>query len=146
MFRTVSQTAITYRGSGLSEGRAGEVEGGDRLPWVEQANGNGDNFLPLRSLDWQVHAYGEASAALRSTCESRGLALHVFPWGPSPSAAGLARDGVYLVRPDGYVGVAAATDTAATVARYLDSRGILARGQDGVGPPERHAEGAPGPG
>lgn len=127
MFRTVSQTAITYRGSGLSEGRAGEVEGGDRLPWVEQANGNGDNFLPLTSLDWQVHAYGDASAALRSTCESRGLALHVFPWGPGPSAAGLARDGVYLVRPDGYVAVAAANDAAAAVARYLDSRGILAR-------------------
>ena len=33
-FRTVSQTAINYRGSALSEGRAGRVHGGDRLPWV----------------------------------------------------------------------------------------------------------------
>ena len=32
-FRTISQTAINYRGSALSEGRAGRVHGGDRLPW-----------------------------------------------------------------------------------------------------------------
>src|SRR5580704_7915580 len=33
-FRTVSQTAINYRGSRLSLGSAGNVHGGDRLPWV----------------------------------------------------------------------------------------------------------------
>ena len=33
-FRTISQTAINYRGSALSEGRAGRVHGGDRLPWA----------------------------------------------------------------------------------------------------------------
>ena len=35
MFRTISQTAVNYRGSSLSEGRAGDVHGGDRLPWVK---------------------------------------------------------------------------------------------------------------
>ena len=35
MFRTISQTAVNYRGSSLSEGRAGAVHGGDRLPWVK---------------------------------------------------------------------------------------------------------------
>ena len=35
MFRTVSQTAVNYRGSSLSEGRAGAIHGGDRLPWVK---------------------------------------------------------------------------------------------------------------
>src|SRR5947207_9625664 len=30
MFRTISQTAVTYRGSSLSEGSAGAVHGGDR--------------------------------------------------------------------------------------------------------------------
>src|SRR6266849_4768650 len=46
MFRTVSQTVVNYRGSNLSEGRAGTVYGGDRLPWVN-ADLNGfdeDNF------------------------------------------------------------------------------------------------------
>src|SRR6202021_4027897 len=35
MFLTISQTRVNYRGSSLSEGRAGEVRGGDRLPWVK---------------------------------------------------------------------------------------------------------------
>ena len=33
-FRTISQTVINYRAGGLSEGRAGRIHGGDRLPWV----------------------------------------------------------------------------------------------------------------
>ncbi len=61
MFRTVSQAAVNYRSSDLSEGRAGDVHGGDRLPWVKaDLNGAGDNFAPLRSLDWQLHVYGDA--------------------------------------------------------------------------------------
>ena len=34
LFRTVSQVTINYRDCALSEGRAGDVHGGDRLPWV----------------------------------------------------------------------------------------------------------------
>jgi 2-polyprenyl-6-methoxyphenol hydroxylase-like FAD-dependent oxidoreductase len=34
MFRTVSQRSIHYHGTDPSEGPAGEVQGGDRLPWV----------------------------------------------------------------------------------------------------------------
>src|SRR6266403_4119669 len=54
MFRTVSQTAVNYRGSSLSEGRAGTVHGGDRLPWVKMdwSDDYRDNFAPLISLDW----------------------------------------------------------------------------------------------
>src|SRR6266566_6023472 len=53
MFRTVSQTAVNYRTSTLSQGRAGKVHGGDRLPWVKTSPGGleGDNFKPLTSLD-----------------------------------------------------------------------------------------------
>ena len=63
-FRLVSQTRIAYHGSALSEGAAGEVHGGDRLPWAQTGEGT-DNFAPLQSLDWQVHVYGEAGPALR---------------------------------------------------------------------------------
>ena len=66
MFRTVSQTAVNYRASRLSEGRAGAVHGGDRLPWVKPTDdGAKDNFAPLTSLDWQVHVYGDASPEIR---------------------------------------------------------------------------------
>ena len=120
-FRTASQTAIEYRSSDLSEGRAGRIEGGDRLPWV---NADPDNFLPLRSLDWQVHVYGEASHNLGASCSSRGLALSVLPWSTSAEHAGLAKDASYLVRPDGYVALADPEQSPATLERYLDAHGI----------------------
>ena len=66
-FRLVSQTRIAYRESPLSDGSTGEVHAGDRLPWVEGI----DNFAPLTSLDWQIHVYGTASAALREFATSR---------------------------------------------------------------------------
>src|SRR5262249_53435683 len=42
LFRTVSQVKIEYRHSALSQGSAGEVHGGDRLPWT------GDNYDALQ--------------------------------------------------------------------------------------------------
>jgi 2-polyprenyl-6-methoxyphenol hydroxylase-like FAD-dependent oxidoreductase len=78
-FRTVSQTGIEYRQSGLSAGQAGRVHGGDRLPWVPPAGNGPDNFEPLTSLDWQVHVYGDQPAGLGTACAARRLPLHVFP-------------------------------------------------------------------
>ena len=114
-FRTVSQTAIHYRGSGLSEGVAGAVHGGDRLPWVRMVvNGvETDNFAPLTSLDWQVHVYGTAGAPIPSVCEARHLPLHVFPWRPEMGGTGLQPNAIYLIRPDGYVALASAEGTPA---------------------------------
>lgn len=59
LFRRISQVQVQYRGSRLSEGKAGKVHGGDRLPWTGP---NVDNFAPLRSLDWQVHVYEEPAS------------------------------------------------------------------------------------
>ncbi len=122
MFRTISQIAIQYRGSRLSEGRAGAVHGGDRLPWVPASPDDPDNFAPLTSLTWQVHVYGDATSGTRSVCEERELPLHVFPWRPEMSRAGLQRNAVYLVRPDGYVALADAEGSGAAIATYLDAR------------------------
>ena len=124
LFRTISQTAISYRGSELSEGRAGRVHGGDRLPWVQSSP---DNFTPLESLDWQVQVHGTASPAVSKTCEARGVPLHVFPWRPSAARAGLMRDAIYLVRPDGHVALAHPAQDEATLERYLDDRGVRLR-------------------
>jgi 2-polyprenyl-6-methoxyphenol hydroxylase-like FAD-dependent oxidoreductase len=122
MFRTVSQITINYRSSSLSQGRAGKVRGGDRLPWVSSVAG--DNYYPLSSLDWQVHVYGTAAIDIKETCARRGLALHIFPWEPAASRAGLERNAVYLVRPDGYVALADTGDARATLEAYLDARSI----------------------
>jgi 2-polyprenyl-6-methoxyphenol hydroxylase-like FAD-dependent oxidoreductase len=123
MFRTVSQTAIEYRGSAVSEGRAGAVHGGDRLPWVgvDPNGGGADNFAPLTSLAWQVHIYGTATPSIQAACGERKLPLHRFAWRPEMGRAGLLRDAVYLVRPDGYVALAAPSDGAAALTSYLDA-------------------------
>lgn len=122
LFRTVSQTAIEYRNSDWSEGRAGAVHGGDRLPWVEEANDGADNFTPLASLDWQVHVYGEATAELRSACNARSVPLHVFPWRSAFSHTGLRQDTFYLLRPDGYVALVDSLGGTTALATYLDKR------------------------
>jgi hypothetical protein len=111
IFRTVSQTRIHYDHSPLSEGKAGSVHGGDRLPWVQMEKG--DNFVPLRSMDWQAHIYGTADEALEKVRRQIGLPVHVFPWGKSADAAGLEQDALYLIRPDGYVALAAGRKSAA---------------------------------
>jgi hypothetical protein len=130
-FRTVSQTAVNYRGSRLSEGRAGRVHGGDRLPWVTADSNGVDNFSPLTSLDWQVHVYGRAAPEVHALCKERALPLHVFPWRPEIGRVGLKRDAVYLVRPDGYVALADPKGSAAAITSYLDARN-LRRGFSGL--------------
>jgi 2-polyprenyl-6-methoxyphenol hydroxylase-like FAD-dependent oxidoreductase len=123
-FRTVSQTMINYRGSALSRGVAGGVQGGDRLPWVPYDAT--DNFAPLVTMDWQVHVYGAATPELAACCEKHGLPLHVFAWREEFGTAGLARDALYLLRPDSYVALADATGAATSLDRYLADLGIEA--------------------
>jgi 2-polyprenyl-6-methoxyphenol hydroxylase-like FAD-dependent oxidoreductase len=125
-FRTISQTAINYRGSPLSDGHAGDVHGGDRLPWVRfaQDGHDADNFAPLTSLNWQVHIYGTAAPEIRGVCGDRGLPLHEFTWQSGMTRAGVRRNALYLVRPDGYVALAAANQSPAMLASYLDAHGL----------------------
>jgi len=119
-FRTVSQTALNYRGSPLSVGVAGKVHGGDRLPWVRV------NFAPLSSLDWQIHVYGNAGAALQALSQRRQIPLHAFAWQSSMQEAGLKRDAAYLVRPDGYVALASPDGGESAIAGYLTEKRIKA--------------------
>ena len=126
MFGTVSQTKVNYRGSSLSVGQAGEVHGGHRLPWVPPASDAAaqDNFAPLTSLDWQVHVYGNAAPELAAECDRRKLPLHIFPWRPQMRRAGLRRNALYLVRPDGYVALADPHANAAALSSYFETRKV----------------------
>jgi len=126
MFRTISQTAVHFRGSSLSVGRAGTIHGGDRLPWVPpDSEGGEDSFTPLTSLEWQVHVYGAVAPEISAVCRARGLSLHVFAWRPTIARAGLKRNAAYLVRPDGYVALADPEASAARLQAYLDERGVI---------------------
>jgi 2-polyprenyl-6-methoxyphenol hydroxylase-like FAD-dependent oxidoreductase len=99
-FRAVSQTAIEYRGSRLSQGYAGQVKAGDRLPWIRSIG----NYVPLDDLGWHIQVYGDTSDALRASVGS--LPIHTFGWTDDIGAHGFARDALYLIRPDGHIGFA----------------------------------------
>jgi hypothetical protein len=120
LFRTVSQIMLNYRGMALSAGGAGNVHGGDRLPWVR--DGDSDNHASLARMLWQVHVYGSARDDLRAACARRGLPLQEFPWNPAYEAAGLTRDTLYLLRPDTYVALVDAAAEPATLERYFTDR------------------------
>jgi hypothetical protein len=127
IFRTVSQIALNYRGGPLSVGAAGHVYGGDRLPWIRM-DGH-DNFASLATMTWQVHVYGEARGELVAWCAERGIPLSVFDWRDDFAAVGLARNALYLLRPDTYVGLADASGQADAIERYWTERGIHAGGR-----------------
>lgn len=132
MFRTVSQTMLNYRDGPLSEGKAGRVQGGDRLPWAP-AQGI-DNYDSLSAITWQLHVYGAAKDNVVQWCAAHGIPLHVFPWAKAHEAAGLARDAMYLLRPDTYVALAETSGSVEALDRYFATRGIrLSAGS--AGPP-----------
>jgi 2-polyprenyl-6-methoxyphenol hydroxylase-like FAD-dependent oxidoreductase len=122
LFRTVSQIMLNYRDGPLSAGTAGHVHGGDRLPWA-QANG-GDNFAPLAEPVWQIHVYGSVRPELATWCAARHIPLHRFDWSSEHETAGLARDALYLIRPDTYVALADTSGTADAVERYFTQQGL----------------------
>jgi 2-polyprenyl-6-methoxyphenol hydroxylase-like FAD-dependent oxidoreductase len=120
MFRTISQTGINYRGLWPNQGRAGEAHGGDRLPWVAGEDGLG-NFAPLKGVGWQVHVFGAANPELAGFCKEKTLFLYERPWSQECSAAGLQKDALYLIRPDGHIGLATPGQDIAALRRYWDS-------------------------
>jgi 2-polyprenyl-6-methoxyphenol hydroxylase-like FAD-dependent oxidoreductase len=122
IFRVVSQTRIHYRESPLSQGQAGHIRGGDRLPW--SGAGGEDNFGPLRSLDWQLHVYGETGKELAAAARQMRLPIHTFGWSEQAAQADFKRDAAYLVRPDGYVAVAMAQQSLESLRALVERFGI----------------------
>lgn len=105
LFKTLSQVHIHYPDSPLSGGRGGEIIGGDRLPWLQLADGH-DNFGALQTLDWQLHVYGRPDPLLAATAQALQLPLHAYAWSEAAGHAGLLEDAAYLVRPDMHVALA----------------------------------------
>ncbi|MBD8016140.1 FAD-dependent monooxygenase [Planococcus wigleyi] len=127
-FKILSQIHINYRSSLLSKGKAGKVYGGMRLPWIE--TDIGDNFTPLRSVDWQIHIYGKAQPELIDFACSQSLQLHEFPWEAKMKDAGFKQDALYLIRPDGHVGLATEKQWLRVLKLYLETYGIVAFGAE----------------
>ncbi|MDB5272100.1 MAG: FAD-dependent oxidoreductase [Chitinophagaceae bacterium] len=121
MFRILSQTSIEYEPSSLSEGKAGQIKAGDRLPWL---NGKPDNYEVLNTMNWQMHVYGKTAAEVQHVCKERNIDLHVFKWSDEVKKVGLQQDTLYLIRPDGYIGWIQAQWNKNELFSYLDKWGI----------------------
>jgi 2-polyprenyl-6-methoxyphenol hydroxylase-like FAD-dependent oxidoreductase len=123
LFRTFSQIRIRYRNSPISSGVAGQVRGGDRLPWIRLGSGD-DNFTTIEGLIWRVHVYGDLPAGIEQACGQLNLPLRHFTWTPAMHDAGLVSGGLYLLRPDSYVALAAAPCTPAQLHDYFRERSL----------------------
>lgn len=123
LFRTISQILINYRHSKLSVGKAGRLSAGDRLPWVRFTNAAGgytDNFASLTSMSWQIHCYGTLPEHLKQLFDERQIPVHIFPWIKAVRKKGLAKNAVYIIRPDGHIGLAASPGDTQAVAHYIN--------------------------
>jgi hypothetical protein len=92
------------------------------LPWIGHAGP--DNHARLSDKVWQAHVYGTPAPRLAAWCEKAGLALHAFAWDDAWSKAGLAREALYLVRPDGHVALCDPQPSADALARYAAAHGL----------------------
>lgn len=110
LFRVISQTRISYRGGLLNTGALGAVHSGDRLPWIRQQ----DNHASLKTLDWQLHCYGDARIDLLAWAERYKMPLHFF-LPADPFRAGT----LCLVRPDGYIGWVGHSNDLLALSRYV---------------------------
>jgi hypothetical protein len=57
-------------------------------------------------------------------CEQRGVPLQVFAWREAYASAGLARNAVYLLRPDTYVALADPAGSPEVLERYFADHSI----------------------
>ena len=89
LFRTVSQISVNYRGCPLSDGCAGAVHGGDRLPWVPLAADRAT--ISRRSPRSPGRCTSTAKRARASRARARSAACRCTSF---PGACRLARTGL----------------------------------------------------
>ena len=113
MFRIVSQTRIQYRHSWLS---GGSRQSRRRPPAVARRYPRQLRALP--GVAWQAQVYGHASPEIARTCNARNIDLRPMPWTPACSEAGFVEGALYLIRPDGYIGLVDPKADADHLERY----------------------------
>jgi 2-polyprenyl-6-methoxyphenol hydroxylase-like FAD-dependent oxidoreductase len=151
-FLTISQTGITYRKSPLSETLSGipesAAQAGDRFPWVRLEFTDGgaseDLYQKLDDTRFTLIVIGQPSPGSGVPALGRSMQILRVP-ATSQNRAELERVKVpetafYLLRPDGYVGLAGVRLDMAAVDRYVSERLHLTRGAT-LTVPSPHSQG-----
>lgn len=108
LFLALSQIGIAYPSSPLSQGSAAHVSGGMRLPWAP------GRYQALRTPGWQVLCAGPGSEATAAWARAHGLLLtEIIPMAQETPGT------LYLLRPDGYVGLVASSFDEKVFSAYL---------------------------
>ena len=55
----------------------------------------------------------------------KGFSLHEFSWNPYMKKAGLQKDALYVIRPDGYIGFISSEQRIELLYQYLNTHKIL---------------------
>ena len=138
-FRTISQIGIRYRRSPLSQTLGplpkGAPQAGDRFPWLQlklRTDGTvADLFRALDDTRFNLLVTGQPAPADASGLGDL-LDLHAIPE-DAHNTRELARVQIsgpafYLLRPDGYIGLAGARLESGAVSRYLAEHRIRPAG------------------
>jgi hypothetical protein len=108
MYNMVSQLGIEYGPSALSQSNTNKALQGHRLPWIERPNGaagKDDNHSLLDGSGWQAHVFGAISAPVQTVLRDADVPVHQFPWSSEAQKKGFKENTVYLLRPDGHIGL-----------------------------------------
>ena len=110
LFLALSQTGIAYPSSPLSQGSAAYVSGGMRLPWALGPS----RYQALRTPGWQVLCAGPGPETTAAWVRAHGLPLtEIIPMAQETPGT------LYLLRPDGYVGLVASSFDEKVFSAYL---------------------------
>jgi hypothetical protein len=133
-FLTVSQTGISYPDSPLSETLPGlpgvAPRAGDRFPWLRLRLSPHapveDFYQKLDDTRFNLIVIGQPAPPAEVSGLGDLLRIHVVPSDPANdrelTRTHIPRPAFYLLRPDGYIGLAGTRVDPAAVARYVSER------------------------
>jgi hypothetical protein len=84
-----------------------------------------DTHAVLDGKSWSAHATGRLDDGCRQALEAAGFPVHLWPDDAAMRKAGYLAGALYLVRPDGYVGLADPGPGTRAVEAYLSRHGIV---------------------
>jgi hypothetical protein len=137
-FRTISQIGVRYRNSALSKTLPrlphGAPVAGERFPWLQlklsPSGALADSFEMLDDTRFNLLVIAQLAPPAQSFGLGDLVVVHALPEDPVNAAelvrAGIPAPSFYLLRPDGYIGLAGSRLDVGTVKQYLAALGARA--------------------